>query len=681
MLRTRKHISSSSSSLSKLTKECKCSFSTNAFLFSSRNQNNFQKKKKDTETHNTNCNIIGEERNRVASNNKTSLALARTRRLSTTTETNLKYTSSALNYHHRDAIRIPSLSLMQLPLISLPSSRINLHRNANNTVTTPTVIRFFTSPPKKDNLSQLSNGSSSTKNNSDGSTSPPPPPSSSTTKERLNTMMENIIFGRQHIKNRPPKEKWRTSDLLSVWGVAGLFTTILFMPFAYQHMKKADHQYDDFALMPVDDIDQHIASIFVQELKEELKQKGFLNSILDDEAENKNGDEQNNSNEANDKTASTTSKSESRKLVRNTVIDLAKEILSDETLSNALSDLITKVIQSPQVQKAIQMLVKQLWFDLISDPDTKTQVVALLQSVIQDEAIKKVVKEMLVDLIQDEDVYRELMELVKGIGEEEEVQSATQALLTESTHQALNDPEILDHSMEFATDVVGDDVVQRTSGEALRNTVSYAIQPGLSIMLSILGISLVTFSFTALKNARFTEREGAALNKAISNLGSRAGNIISRFFSRLWSAPRSILTPITSAVTSVFMTPYEMVKDVASAVGHASGTMYQSIAGVFQAPIRMIESTTLATKHVFVVVGKVSGNMSGSVQMFSKSVLQNILSFSGKCKLSVSKTWRGFSSSAPILLIGTAITRVYSSGITWITLIYSYFSSPGVHPR
>eukprot|EP00957_Ditylum_brightwellii_P203193 15333602-Ditylum_brightwellii.AAC.1 len=222
--------------------------------------------------------------------------------------------------------------------------------------------------------------------------------------------------------------------------------------------------------MPVDDIDQHIASIFVQELKEELKQKGFLNSILDDEAENKNGDEQNNSNEANDKTASTTSKSESRKLVRNTVIDLAKEILSDETLSNALSDLITKVIQSPQVQKAIQMLVKQLWFDLISDPDTKTQVVALLQSVIQDEAIKKVVKEMLVDLIQDEDVYRELMELVKGIGEEEEVQSATQALLTESTHQALNDPEILDHSMEFATDVVGDDVVQRTSGEALRNT-------------------------------------------------------------------------------------------------------------------------------------------------------------------------------------------------------------------
>lgn len=31
--------------------------------------------------------------------------------------------------------------------------------------------------------------------------------------------------------------------------------------------------------------------------------------------------------------------------------------------------------------------------------------------------------------------------------------------------------------MEFATEVVGDDVVQRTGGEALRNTVGYAVQP------------------------------------------------------------------------------------------------------------------------------------------------------------------------------------------------------------
>ena len=34
--------------------------------------------------------------------------------------------------------------------------------------------------------------------------------------------------------------------------------------------------------------------------------------------------------------------------------------------------------------------------------------------------------------------------------------------------------------MEFATDVVGDNVLQRQSGEALRNTVTYAVKPSLS---------------------------------------------------------------------------------------------------------------------------------------------------------------------------------------------------------
>lgn len=60
------------------------------------------------------------------------------------------------------------------------------------------------------------------------------------------------------------------------------------------------------------------------------------------------------------------------------------------------------------------------------------------------------------------------------------VLDASRAHLTESDHKALNDSEILDHSMEFTTDVVGDDVVQRTSGEALRNTVTYAVRPSFS---------------------------------------------------------------------------------------------------------------------------------------------------------------------------------------------------------
>jgi hypothetical protein len=40
--------------------------------------------------------------------------------------------------------------------------------------------------------------------------------------------------------------------------------------------------------------------------------------------------------------------------------------------------------------------------------------------------------------------------------------------------------------MEFATDVVGDDVVQQTAGEALYNTLSYAVRPTLSVCKYIL---------------------------------------------------------------------------------------------------------------------------------------------------------------------------------------------------
>ncbi len=73
--------------------------------------------------------------------------------------------------------------------------------------------------------------------------------------------------------------------------------------------------------------------------------------------------------------------------------------------------------------------------------------------------------------------FLNLLEIVDWITK---VLDATRELLTESAHRALNDPEILDHSMEFATDVVGDNVLQRTSGEALRNTVTYAVKPSLS---------------------------------------------------------------------------------------------------------------------------------------------------------------------------------------------------------
>jgi len=78
------------------------------------------------------------------------------------------------------------------------------------------------------------------------------------------------------------------------------------------------------------------------------------------------------------------------------------------------------------------------------------------------------------------------------------VTEAVQKLLTKSVHNTLNDSRVLEHSMEFPTDLVGDDIIQRTLGEALRNTFTYAVQPGLVLWGVVTAI--VVFSFYANKN-------------------------------------------------------------------------------------------------------------------------------------------------------------------------------------
>ncbi|KAL7462427.1 hypothetical protein ACHAXS_002802 [Conticribra weissflogii] len=156
---------------------------------------------------------------------------------------------------------------------------------------------------------------------------------------------------------------------------------------------------------------------------------------------------------------------------------ILNDLLASESLRTTASRIASGVIQSPPFQNACKALVKNIWDDLVSDQETTAQLVSLVHAVIQNDRIYFAVKDLLLQLLNDEQVYNELTKLVVQLGEEKEVVQATQRLLTESAHRTLNDPEVLDHSMEFATEVVGDDVVQRSGGEALRNTVGYAVQP------------------------------------------------------------------------------------------------------------------------------------------------------------------------------------------------------------
>lgn len=218
-------------------------------------------------------------------------------------------------------------------------------------------------------------------------------------------------------------------------------------------MKKSHHEYNEVEIE--DDLYRQI-----KELSAETEGE-LIRRILGDELTQKIMDDSR------------------QKAVANTS-GLISDVLNSDALQNATTSLLTSVVKSNQFQTACQMLLKKLWDDLIHDPETTAQVIALLNTAIQDEKIKESFKQLILGLLEDEDVYRELSGLVVKLGEEKQVLDATRNLLTESAHRALNDPEILDHSMEFATDVVGDNVLQRTSGEALRNTVTYAVKPSLS---------------------------------------------------------------------------------------------------------------------------------------------------------------------------------------------------------
>lgn len=157
------------------------------------------------------------------------------------------------------------------------------------------------------------------------------------------------------------------------------------------------------------------------------------------------------------------------------------DLLKSPRVQQGVSDLVTKVLSSPEFKRTTQILLRELWNDLVNDPETLAQVIHLLQNVIQDENIKEAAIQLVMEVFNDREILDELVILLERLGQEKQVLAATQALLVESAHNALNDPEILDHSMEFATDVVGDDIVQQTAGEALYNTFSYAVRPTLSV--------------------------------------------------------------------------------------------------------------------------------------------------------------------------------------------------------
>lgn len=367
-------------------------------------------------------------------------------------------------------------------------------------------------------------------------------------------------------------------DQLAVGGIVLLLGLILSAPLVVGQMKKSDSTYED--ITGDDPVDNFTTMV----------RRGWGN----DDEENKNPVEY-----------------------------MLRDVMQSKALQQAAQQFVIQIMESTDFKAALNRLIKDLWKDLVEDPETIAQVVKLLQIAIQDPAILKAAQKLVLDLVEEPDVKQALIEMIQKLGNDSQVQSATQTLLTESAHNALNDPEITDHSMEFATDVLGDDIVQRTAGEALRNTVGHAVRPASTIFLTATGVGLIIFGVVAIGYARSSDQEARLFEVAARSLQLNAASGIGRMLT--WPGRAAHKVMIASGYYLTY--PFVVLQSAMVRVGEACSLGVQR---AIQSVVQSIAGLLIATRHA--VVGGIgrskrflTDGVLNSLQVVAKSLSESFV--------------------------------------------------------
>ena len=112
---------------------------------------------------------------------------------------------------------------------------------------------------------------------------------------------------------------------------------------------------------------------------------------------------------------------------------LLADLLRSPQIQSAILDLVNNILTSPQFKRACSILLKELWKDLVEEPETLQQVIHLLQNAVQDEAIKDAAVQLVTEVFGDQEVLDEVVDLFQRLGQERKVQVATQELLRHHT--------------------------------------------------------------------------------------------------------------------------------------------------------------------------------------------------------------------------------------------------------
>lgn len=420
----------------------------------------------------------------------------------------------------------------------------------------------------------------------------------------------------QRIKRVVRGENLTIGDQLSVALIAIFTTIILTAPYAVRHMKQrasTEHGYED-RLQTDDPVDEFV--------KLARREWSTINGNVDDE-ETSTGNEENN-----------------QKFIE----VILKDVLQSKTVQHAAQEFVIQIVQSERFQSTIQHFVKELWNDLITDPETVAQVIKLLEVAITSTPIKNAVIELILQIAIRETEFRDAMiQMIQNLGMDDDVRNAVVKLLSEATHTTLNDPDIFDHSMEFATDVVGDDIVQQTAGEALRKSVEHAVKPATTIILSAFGVGLLIFSFIALGYSRSSESEARVFASAARSLQSNAAIGMSRILNWPFRTLPNMVMRMCKAIGNCLSTPlHQLSKSVHDA-------LYSVVVNVIIFSWKGIQSTA----HWFSSKGRI--------------VIQNFTAFIYKHAAATTSSlgvWIGASAIAVGAILENGI-RTFSK-ITWM---------------
>ena len=235
------------------------------------------------------------------------------------------------------------------------------------------------------------------------------------------------------------------------------------------------------------------------------------------------------------------------------------EVIYNEQTEEALKKLVLSVLKSDEVLNELQHLAKKLFTNLFQDEETLQQVIELLRNALAHEKIKEGLRNLALDLIQDETIFKQLLGLISRITDDESVKNALADVMKNATHQTLDDDGVMQHTKEFAANLVGDSTIQRTGGDALWNTIGYSISPSFSttIVITFMGICSLAIGMFALS---MSTDANLPSEQALEKVMDRASNISG---GSLFAA---IFSPFATFFKAIVNAPSLMQQKLASGI-------------------------------------------------------------------------------------------------------------------